>query len=434
MFVLVDGAVRQYNVLNDSADLVAITITRWVQDETGKTVSIAPRVFSVDPARFLGSRLETIDEANLQLQEGQGGVTLAVDEHWLNRDIIETTSVVSMGSTLISPSSATFFDNNFANDAADELITLFLGDAEIKAYCSASITSESMSQERFQRNVRRLLNRFSFDLADEASSEEQKAAVKLIRIKSRYVAYHLCRHIGIGGQDHAFSRELQDRSEVEKALRVDQFLKSLNGPDKPGDVRPVSEADGTASDLETSDLEDGSPDFPVLSELSRVKKFLINSTAFNKFRENLHHFVFPAYDLRSTLNRLVSTLSESTDLSSSWNTRLKSIITDLDLVSPGSVKISFQNKSTRMVDHLKLFLEARTGWRWKWWPLDPPIPPDIAGLARLEWKCVSSTILNSFVPPAKCLSSPIQSVMRRRLFRFHSLDFRQSTSASFEAA
>jgi hypothetical protein len=120
-----------------------------------------------------------------------------------------------------------------------------------------------------------------------------------------------------------------------------------------------------------------------------VKDFMISSTAFSMFRENLRQFIQPAS--RSKLSRLLAKLSKperNDSIPESTKSKLRSLKRDLDFISPGQIRISYQESSS-LLNRLKSIVEELTKETWEWWPLKPRMRPLASGDARLRWDCVS---------------------------------------------
>ncbi|KAI9874743.1 MAG: hypothetical protein M1830_009336 [Pleopsidium flavum] len=300
-------------------------------------------------------------------------------------------SVFSVAASTMSSKSSVVPDQ-IADLAADEFVSLLLGDEEFRFLSPAAIESNRVGAERFKRNFRRLLNQYSIDLKKEARSEVQRAAVYLVRSRSRYIANDFLRKIDSGREDGRQYDKLKGQSIDEvKSLIFEQYLNKLNLTDKTVTLKndgatykggtDQSEDIDSESCSEDDDSDDGgteSQNHENHFDLSRVKDFLISSTAFLMFRENFRQFVHPSFKFK--LYGLIAKLSEPS------KSKLNSLIMELELVPPGQVLVSYQDNST-FLNYIKGAVEDLTGETWEWWPLKPRMRSLPLGYARLHWRC-----------------------------------------------
>jgi hypothetical protein len=118
--------------------------------------------------------------------------------------------------------------------------------------------------------------------------------VRLILIRARYIAYRIRQHYDKSTLDKVSELErLNDIGSGRRALlgyylrsRIAQGMEpSLSNPYVDyGNDRDISNSD-TSSEARS--------DQPELSDLDRVKVFMLESAAYHKFRQNLRDFVLP---------------------------------------------------------------------------------------------------------------------------------------------
>ena len=243
-------------------------------------------------------------------------------------------SVLSIAAPTVS--SKTSIHGEISLFAADEFATLLLEDEELRVLFTAAIQSDRVGPARFERNLRRLLNQYSVDLKEEAESNEEKAAVYLIRSRSRYLANDIRRKVTSVKDSDAQYENLKERSDhkINSLRAVEQYLTGSNPIDATARVehinlhRPAnflsedsgnepessewqSEGVNSDSDFEEKSADDDiteSQNYEKLPKLSMVKDFMTTSTAFSMFRENLRQFIQLAS--RSKLGRLLAKLSK----------------------------------------------------------------------------------------------------------------------------
>jgi hypothetical protein len=373
----------------------------------------------------------------------------------IDSDTTDISSDMESVLSIVAPtvSSKTSIQGEISLFAADEFITLLLEDEELRVLFAAAIQSGRVGPERFERNLRRLLNQYSVNLKEEADSNEEKAAVYLIRSRSRYLANDIRRkltsvkdsdrqyEILTEQSDHkinslkAVERYLAESNPIDETARVEDsnirrpanFLSADSGNEAESSER---QPEGVNSDSDDGDSADDditeSQNYEKLPKLSMVKDFMITSTAFSMFRENLRQFIQPAS--RSKLGRLLAKLSKperNNSIPESSKSKLRSLIRDLDCISPGQIRISYQESSS-LLNHLKGIVEELTKETSEWWPLKPRMRDLSPGYARLRWDCVSFRPLatgeytNGRSPVAKNGGKMFPHMLQDELHIFHS--------------
>jgi nucleoside phosphorylase len=204
-------------------------------------------------------------------------------------EVASVRSMNSPGSTATG-SSATLVGEVLA--AANEFVSLLLEDQTLTPLLSTAF--DRIKADRLERNIKRLLKVYAIDLRQEASGDIEKEAVQLILIRARYIAYRVrqCYDKSAPDETGRFER-LIDQSPEKRAL-LEDYLRgrtrqgietSLPEPDVDGDD------DGGASDSNPS--SEAEADQPELNDLDRVKVFMVESAAYQRFRQNLRNFVLP---------------------------------------------------------------------------------------------------------------------------------------------
>ena len=204
-------------------------------------------------------------------------------------EVASVRSVDSLGSTATG-SSATLVGEVLA--AANEFISLLLEDQTLTPLLSTAF--DRIKADRLERNIKRLLKVYAIDLRQEASGDIEKEAVQLILMRARYIAYRVrqCYDKSAPDETGRFER-LIDQSPEKRALLADY----LRGKTRQGIQTSLSEPD--VDDDDDGDASDSSPsseaeaDQPELNDLDRVKVFMVESAAYQRFRQNLRDFVLP---------------------------------------------------------------------------------------------------------------------------------------------
>jgi hypothetical protein len=376
----------------------------------------------------------------------------------IDSDTTDISSDMESVLSIVAPtvSSKTSIHGEISLFAVDEFATLLLKDEELRVLFTAAIQSDRVGPARFERNLRRLLNQYSVDLKEEAESNEEKAAVYLIRSRSRYLANDIRRKVTSVKDSDTQYENLKERSDhkINSLRAVEQYLaesnpigetarvehRNLHRPanfpsedsgNEPESSEWQSEGINSDSDFEEKSTDDDiteSQNYEKLPKLSMVKDFITTSTAFSMFRENLRQFIQSAS--RSKLGRLLAKLSKperNNSILESSKSKLRSLITDLEFISPGQIRISYQESSS-LLNHLKGIIEDLTKETWQWWPFKPRMRPLPPGYARLHWRCVSFRPLatgectNGCSPVAKNAGRMFPHMLQDELRVFHSKD------------
>jgi hypothetical protein len=170
--------------------------------------------------------------------------------------------------------------------AADEFVNLMLGDQTMDRWFSMG--SKFLDPGRLERNIKRLLRVYASELRQDASGLFEKEAVQLIWSRAGYIAYCVCYHYDKSpATEPSRFEQLRNRKPDKRALLQDY----LSGAGRKGVVssQPRADDDEVASDSGPSSEADDS-DFR-LGDLDQVKLFMVESAAYERFRENLEHFI-----------------------------------------------------------------------------------------------------------------------------------------------
>jgi hypothetical protein len=305
----------------------------------------------------------------------------------------EAESVLSVAASASSRSSITCEVEILAGK---EFAELLLEDEELKSMFVVAIESDKIGAAKFERNFRRLLNHFSVVLNQEASIKEQNDAVYLIRSQSRFVARYVCNSIAPSTYRNRFDRlQKQSGDKISRLLAqqaVNQYLGqsyTIHEDDAAKDDsneyvqgRPHVEAESESD----SDIDEEFENYETNSGLSRVQDFIISSTAFSRFRENLRGFV--RQDFMSKVNSLIRKLTPRLERSA---TKLNRLARELALIPPNEIWLLFE-EDLGLSNQLKSMIENLTHQTWEWWPLKPCRRQLSTGHARLFWNCVSSAL------------------------------------------
>ncbi|KAF3050732.1 hypothetical protein E8E11_006994 [Didymella keratinophila] len=230
-------ALGEHSVVFDGDDHIAYKVHPSIDLEASERVS--PRAALIDEV------IEDIEDDRRSVQSLDSSTTL-----------ISTFS----GLTVLKLESATA-----------ELQKIFQEDPDLVGLYRQAIKDAAVGPERLQRNVGRLLRIFARSLRREASQEQEKLACRFVLTKAMYVA-------------QCIVEEFNDKP-INQQLRSTE--KKQEEEDKP---------DGRDYNFgrEEEDLDEFAPvDEEIFEDLPTLRAFLVNSAAFQVFRQELSKFVLP---------------------------------------------------------------------------------------------------------------------------------------------
>jgi hypothetical protein len=193
-------------------------------------------------------------------------------------------------------SSKTSIQDEISRLAADEFVDLLFEDEILHSLYITATENTKIGPDRFERNLRRLLNKFSADLKAEVRNTDQNAAVLLVRLRSRYIANDIRRRIAPSEENMTYDRVREQRNKtLSGSKEVEAGLDNFHSTSSDGSFDDFE----NDSDLESADdVSDGGSTeyhgYEGFPKLSRVTEFMVTSQAFSLFRSNIRRFVYPS--------------------------------------------------------------------------------------------------------------------------------------------
>ena len=275
---------------------------------------------------------------------------------------------VESGVDSVASSRTSVVSDKFSLLAADELIMCLLQNAELGVIYKAALESCHVGADRFERNFRRILNRYSRDLKKEARNRGQTSAAVLVRRRSRYIAYTLRQRLERPRRNYTHDHILhgEDRGNL-NIVKIEQYLSSMKGSLSSSSSDEACIRDELLVELSSSDTDTTDDDLDdKLPVLSQIKDFMFTSKAFLTLRATAWQLVDPS--LRLKFGRLTMEIECC-------------CATPLDVSHEAVQSIS---------DRIKGVIEDFTRSSWDWLPLKPRMGHIPAGYARIRWYCVSA--------------------------------------------
>jgi len=214
-----------------------------------------------------------------------------------DEEISDIVSIISIDGPPSLTTGSTLSDTfKIFTSAAEEFAEILLGDNVLQQLLPAAF--ERAGPERFKRNFARLIAKYAMNLRAEARTQNQSEAARLVRSRAKHIAYIIARSMQPTKETLAVPQATV--STLEREVDLERFLEQLV-PHSKLDLDPDAsdlEPNPDASDLEPNldeqeEDEADEPETPRLSNLDEVKRFMIESKAFQNLREDFRHFTFP---------------------------------------------------------------------------------------------------------------------------------------------
>jgi hypothetical protein len=275
----------------------------------------------------------------------------------------EAESVLSVAASASSRSSIT---GEVEILAGKEFAEMLLDDKDLRSIFVSAIENNKIGTEKFERNIRRLLNQFLVGLKQEARIKEQNDAIYLIRSQSRFIARYVCNSIAPSKYPNRFDRlQKQSNDKPSRLLTqeaVNHYLEhsnDLHEEDIQGRPRIEEESESE------SDINEKFENYGLLAGLSRVQDFIISSIAFSRFRENLRGFI--RQDFMSKVNSLIRKLTKderSYLRLEHFTSKLNRLARELSSIPPNEIWLLFEEK-LGLSNRYKRIIEDLTHQTWE---------------------------------------------------------------------
>ena len=246
-------------------------------------------------------------------------------------------SAYSIAQSMSSNTSiAALFPGEPLDFLVNELADFLLGDPMLRDLCLAGVQDQNIGKDRFQRNFHRLLQQFALDLKAEATSQEYSKAASFIKSHSRAVSKDICNRVD--------GPKTQHIKALSGNLTVD--MERADSSSEDGDRDTLGEEEGYS--------------------LSRVKEFMMTSSAFASLCDNVRDFVHPTLTATSVQFRKIDKCETDNGEDSTqmhWMPTSADAIQDListisfkcrlDQYRPGYGAVDTANRSYHIIDCVK---------------------------------------------------------------------------------
>jgi hypothetical protein len=265
------------------------------QEQAAKSISPASKGahdhVAATPHRISAQRIiaSTLDDVRLRL-DGAKTLLEKISSLPANDDVgslqdysgIDSSDTISVLSIDMPPSltsgSTASETQKIAVNAAEEFADLLLEDEVMKNMFKDAISK--FGQERFKRNVFKLLKNFAIEIHSEANTRNCRAAARWVFSDANRVVYFLMGSLGIDQESSPFRGSI---TRSERNALIERFLKGAVGQEG----QPIS------NEHFTFGFDDDDDDAQQVN-LKEVKTFLIHSAAYQNLKEGVTKFVNPS--------------------------------------------------------------------------------------------------------------------------------------------
>lgn len=271
-----------------------------------------------------------------------------------------------------------------------EIVSIFADDKELKPLCLQALRDPSIGVTRFKDNFRRFLVNFANNLGTEAQEAYEKNVALMVQVCADDLATGISSQFSDEDDDDdnddsdRVLREELDRADSVKLLMLSHYLMSnearetrnpLVSKDNP-DLGYLSKDTHLAIEFDRcqgSDFDNSSSGFSdvLFLSLRNVKKFMVESEAFELLRRQLYRFVI--VDHLVLVDSFTHTISYAVD-----KNRVVKFTPWTMTTEPG------------FSDRIKGTLAKWIGSPVIWWPLQAPRSRCPNGYMRISWACVSA--------------------------------------------
>lgn len=260
-------------------------------------------------------------------------------------------SIASLDSAATGISTGSSYNAVQIETATAELLNIFLGDENLATFYRTAINLPSVGPERLQRNLRRLLKKFAYDLSAEADQELERLSARLVSWKAAYVARYII-------------ERFQVKRVVTTAILPEPLQKMPSTDDVSDNEDDLEEGEERVEDVVDEDL---------IEDLSAFRRFLVEGRAFAGFQDQLKTFVTPRLPAARNLTATQDLTDDNLPPDTAEATKRESV--------GGTVRPQEGNNLLAGLGRLMQDLFIVAGY------LESPLHP---GLFRLRWQCVSA--------------------------------------------
>ena len=246
---------------------------------------------------------------------------------------------------------------------ADRFAQVILVDNDLKQLYAIAL--QSLTYQRFERNLQRLLGIYARDLLQDAKRHEERLAARAVKRHLEKILQSLRTALDPEEAARAAGMHHLNEQPVNKDDLMRSYL-SVSGDIEPSQLDRIHDFDGQESE--------GSADEDLLKQrFESIKPFLCNGAAFRNLKENFRKFLNPQQRQLKGLAPQVNIEEATTLITRFWPAE--------------EMVMSFS-------DHMKSAVERIFNQPLLWWPLKEPLRPLIRGMHRFTWTCVSLPILS----------------------------------------
>ena len=242
---------------------------------------------------------------------------------------------------------------------ADRFAQVILVDNDLKQLYAIAL--QSLTYQRFERNLQRLLEIYARDLLQDAKRHVERLAARAVRRHLEKILGSL--RTALDPEEAARAAGMHHLNE--QPVNKDYLMRSyLSGDVEPWQLDQIHDVDRQES--ESSADED-----LLKQKFESIKPFLCNGAAFRNLKENFRKFLNPQ------------------------QRKLKGPAPQANIEEATTLIIRFwpaEEMAMSFSDRMKGAVERIFNQPLLWWPLREPLRPLVRGMRRFNWTCVSPPV------------------------------------------
>jgi hypothetical protein len=196
---------------------------------------------------------------------------------------------------------------NEVNGAPQELAEILANHPELRPLILQA--SEEMNPRRFDKVFIRLLRTCAIDLREEAKTQLERGAVRIIYNYRAYATSLIRDEFTSRGHEKVLAMNRLKFQKIEDKMKLESFIEHYQQKStEKQDIQIIEDEEEDDKLSMGSDYND--PDEPDLRNLRKVRGFITSSAAFSNLKSNLEDFLMPMLDGKEPVTATLQTSME----------------------------------------------------------------------------------------------------------------------------
>ncbi|KAI9687189.1 MAG: hypothetical protein M1820_010505 [Bogoriella megaspora] len=238
------------------------------------------------------------------------------------------------------------------------LADLIFEDKQLRTLCVIGLEDDTSTKDRFTRNLKRLIQTMALDLNKEDDGADTRRASRFIRRQAQPVSEDICDRVLL-------------RLNAEEPRACERANEKGNGLGREAEVDPRRSQENSSDREEEENEAERDTEDQIYPEPDRLNALILNSKAFETFRDNLRSFVDTPYVTRLRRALMPENVQDNSGGDDWSRSDAEDTIAELRHVDPGSITLLLGDEKRKIEDLVKTQVEDLTATKWDWWPLEP---------------------------------------------------------------